>query len=181
MSNTVSNGKVVSLEYTLTLEGGEVVDSNVGANPITYTQGANQIIRGVEAAVEGMEIGQAKQAVVPATEAYGDSDPNAFAEVPKEKLPKEIDGDVIARVNKTLRINTEANHSATHLLHAALRQVLGTHVAQKGSLVNNEHLRFDFSHFAKVTDAEIAKIEAIVNEKIRQNVPVVIKQMSKEE
>jgi alanyl-tRNA synthetase len=98
-----------------------------------------------------------------------------------EKLPKEIDGDVIARVNKTLRINTEANHSATHLLHTALRQVLGSHVAQKGSLVNNEHLRFDFSHFAKVTDAEIAKIEAIVNEKIRENVPVVIKQMSKEE
>ncbi|MCW3109013.1 MAG: alanyl-tRNA synthetase [Segetibacter sp.] len=98
-----------------------------------------------------------------------------------EKLPKEIDGDVIARVNKTLRINTEANHSGTHLLHAALRQVLGTHVAQKGSLVNNEHLRFDFSHFAKVTDAEIAKIEAIVNQKIRENVPVVIKQMSKEE
>lgn len=91
MSNRVSSGKVISLEYTLTLEGGEVLDSNLGGNPITYTQGANQIIRGVEAAVEGMEIGQAKQAVVPAAEAYGDSDPNAFAEVPKEKLPKEIE------------------------------------------------------------------------------------------
>jgi alanyl-tRNA synthetase len=98
-----------------------------------------------------------------------------------EKLPEEIDVDVIARVNKNLRINTEANHSATHLLHAALRQVLGTHVSQKGSLVNHEHLRFDFSHFAKVTDSEIAKIEATVNEKIRENVPVVIKQMSKDE
>ena len=98
-----------------------------------------------------------------------------------EELPKEIDGNVIARVNKTLRRNTEVHHSATHLLHAALRQVLGTHVAQKGSLVNFEHLRFDFSHFAKVTDEEIARIEAIVNEKIRENVPVVIKEMSKEE
>jgi alanyl-tRNA synthetase len=98
-----------------------------------------------------------------------------------EKLPEEIDGDVIARVNKTLRRNTEVHHSATHLLHAALRQVLGTHVAQKGSLVNAEHLRFDFSHFTKVSDDEIAKIEAIVNEKIRENVPVVIKEMSKEE
>jgi alanyl-tRNA synthetase len=98
-----------------------------------------------------------------------------------EELPEEIDADVIARVNKTLRRNTEVHHSATHLLHAALRQVLGTHVAQKGSLVNAEHLRFDFSHFAKVTDEEIAKIESIVNEKIRENVPVVIKEMSKEE
>lgn len=98
-----------------------------------------------------------------------------------ENLPTEIDGHVVARVNKQLRVSTEANHSATHLLHAALRLVLGTHVAQKGSLVNNEHLRFDFSHFSKVTDIEIAKIEAIVNKKIRENVPVIIKQMSKEE
>ena len=98
-----------------------------------------------------------------------------------DELPREIDGDVIARVNRTLRRNTEVHHSATHLLHAALRQVLGAHVAQKGSLVNAEHLRFDFSHFAKVTDDEIMRIEAIVNEKIRENVPVVIKEMSKEE
>ena len=98
-----------------------------------------------------------------------------------DKLPAKIDGQVIARVNRYLRQNTEVHHSATHLLHAALRHVLGTHVAQKGSLVNNEHLRFDFSHFAKVTNEEIAKIEAIVNEKIRENIPVVIKQMSKDE
>jgi alanyl-tRNA synthetase len=98
-----------------------------------------------------------------------------------DKLPNKIEEDVIARVNRSLRQNTEVHHSATHLLHSALRSVLGAHVAQKGSLVNNEHLRFDFSHFAKVTDEEIAKIEALVNEKIRENVPVVIKQMSKDE
>lgn len=98
-----------------------------------------------------------------------------------EKLPEQIEGEVIARVDEAFRRSTEVNHSATHLLHAALRQVLGTHVAQKGSLVNNEHLRFDFSHFSKVTDEEIAQIESIVNQKIRENVPVVIKQMSKEE
>ena len=98
-----------------------------------------------------------------------------------EVLPDKIDAEVFAQVNQNLRKNTEVHHSATHLLHAALRQVLGTHVAQKGSLVNHEHLRFDFSHFAKVTDEEISKVEAIVNEKIRENVPVVIKQMSKDE
>jgi len=98
-----------------------------------------------------------------------------------ESLPEQIEGSVIAKVDSQKRKSTAIHHSATHLLHAALRQVLGTHVAQKGSLVNDEYLRFDFSHFAKVTDEEIAKIEALVNEKIRENIPVVIKQMPKEE
>ncbi|HEX8332942.1 MAG TPA: alanine--tRNA ligase-related protein, partial [Segetibacter sp.] len=98
-----------------------------------------------------------------------------------DKLPAKIESGVLARVDVQKRRNTEIHHSATHLLHAALRQVLGTHVAQKGSLVNQEHLRFDFSHFSKVTDEEISKIEAIVNEKIRENIPVVIKQASKDE
>jgi alanyl-tRNA synthetase len=66
-------------------------------------------------------------------------------------------------------------------LFAALSDVLGTHVAQKGSLVNEEHLRFDFSHFAKVTDDEIGRIEAMVNEKIRENIPVVINEMAKDD
>jgi alanyl-tRNA synthetase len=88
---------------------------------------------------------------------------------------------VTAQINKARRKAITYHHSATHLLHAALRKVLGTHVAQKGSLVNDEHLRFDFSHFAKVTDEEIAKVEAIVNEKIRENIPVVIKSMPKDE
>ena len=98
-----------------------------------------------------------------------------------ESIPSDLSGEVIAKVDASKRKNTELHHSATHLLHAALRTVLGTHVAQKGSLVNEEHLRFDFSHFAKVTDEEIAKVEAMVNEKIRENIPVVIKEMSKDE
>ena len=98
-----------------------------------------------------------------------------------DALPGDLSGDVFAKVDFTKRKATEAHHSATHLLHAALRKVLGTHVAQKGSLVNAEHLRFDFSHFAKVTEEEITEIEAIVNEKIRANIPVVIKEMKKDE
>lgn len=98
-----------------------------------------------------------------------------------QKIPADLQGEVLAKVNVSSRRSTEIHHSATHLLHAALRTVLGTHVAQKGSLVNEEHLRFDFSHFAKVTDEELAQIEALVNEKIRENIPVVIKEMSKDE
>ena len=98
-----------------------------------------------------------------------------------EAIPDNINEEVIAIVPKERRHNIASHHSATHLLHAALRQVLGTHVAQKGSLVTDDYLRFDFSHFSKVTSEEIAEIEAIVNQKIRENIPVVIRYMSKED
>src|SRR4029078_5355071 len=98
-----------------------------------------------------------------------------------DSIPSDLDGEVIAKVDALKRQHTELHHSATHLVHAALRKVLGTHVTQKGSLVNEEHLRFDFSHFAKVTDEEIVTIEMLVNKKIRENIPVVIKEMPKDE
>ncbi len=98
-----------------------------------------------------------------------------------DSIPKNLNGVVIAKVDREKRKNTELHHSATHLLHAALRNVLGTHVAQKGSLVNDEYLRFDFSHFTKVNEQEMAQVEAEVNQKIRENIPVVIKEMQKEE
>ena len=98
-----------------------------------------------------------------------------------QKLPAEISSKVVAKIDPEKRIPTQVHHTATHLMHAALRNVLGKHVTQKGSLVNDDYLRFDFSHFAKVTDEELAKVETLVNEKIRQNIPVVIKEMKKEE
>ncbi len=98
-----------------------------------------------------------------------------------DSLPKTIGTKMNAAVNADLRTNTTKHHSATHLLHAALRNVLGKHVAQKGSMVNDQQLRFDFSHFAKMTDAEISSVEKIVNDKIKENVPVVINEMSKDD
>ena len=98
-----------------------------------------------------------------------------------DSIPSDLSGEVIAIVDAKKRRNTAWHHTATHLLHAALRQVLGTHVTQKGSLVNPDHLRFDFSHFAKMTEEEIAEVEELVNEKIRDNIPVVVKYMPKDE
>ncbi|MGN6249629.1 MAG: alanine--tRNA ligase [Ginsengibacter sp.] len=98
-----------------------------------------------------------------------------------ERLPSNISSKVLATIDIEKRNRTAVHHSATHLLHAALRKVLGTHVQQKGSLVNADYLRFDFSHFSKMTNEEIESVEMIVNEKIRQNIPVVIRQMPKEE
>ncbi|MFN8296882.1 MAG: alanine--tRNA ligase [Chitinophagales bacterium] len=98
-----------------------------------------------------------------------------------DEIPADLTGEVIASVNAETRRKTTIHHSATHLLQAALQQVLGKHIAQKGSLNNAEYLRFDFSHFAKMTNVEIEQVENLVNEKIRQNIPVVIKEMSKDD
>lgn len=85
-------------------------------------------------------------------------------------LPTNIESVFIARVDKKRRAQIAANHSATHLLHSALRKVVGKHVEQKGSLVTDQSLRFDFSTFAKLTEEEIAKVEYIVNNKIQENI-----------
>ncbi|MEK8180470.1 alanine--tRNA ligase [Flavobacterium buctense] len=83
-----------------------------------------------------------------------------------KQLPENVNAAFVAKVNTDLRTSTSKNHSATHLMHLALRNILGTHVEQKGSLVNPNYLRFDFSHFSKVTDEELRQVEASVNAQI---------------
>ena len=87
-----------------------------------------------------------------------------------DKIPTHLDAKIAARVDAKRRRAIENNHSVTHLLHSALRQVLGNHIAQKGSYVGPDRLRFDFSHFSKIEPQQIADIELIVNEKIRENI-----------
>jgi alanyl-tRNA synthetase len=90
-----------------------------------------------------------------------------------KKLPENVNATFTAKVNEKLRSDSASNHSATHLLHQALRTILGTHVEQKGSLVSPGYLRFDFSHFAKVTDAELKQVEDFVNERIQEHLPLI--------
>ena len=89
-----------------------------------------------------------------------------------KKLPAQPEAAFRALVNEKARRGSEANHTATHLLDQALREVLGTHVEQKGSLVTADYLRFDFSHFQKVTPEELRQVERIVNSRIRQDIPL---------
>ncbi len=89
-----------------------------------------------------------------------------------ESIPENLSGNWTAKIDLERRIEIQKHHSATHLAHAALRNILGDHVAQKGSLVNDYHLRFDFSHYEAVTDEQIDEIEAEVNAKIQENIPL---------
>ncbi len=89
-----------------------------------------------------------------------------------EKLPEDLSAGVRASVDAGKRKAVSSNHSATHLMHAALHRILGSHALQKGQDVDSQRLRFDFSHFQKVTEEEIRQIEVMVNEHIRQNIPL---------
>ncbi len=90
-----------------------------------------------------------------------------------KQLPENVEANFVAKVNTGLLDSTSKNHSATHLMHLALRSILGTHVEQKGSLVNPNYLRFDFSHFSKVTDEELKQVEDFVNARIEEQLQLV--------
>ena len=90
-----------------------------------------------------------------------------------KQLPENVNAGFVAKVNQDLRSLASRNHSATHLMHQALRSILGTHVEQKGSLVNPNYLRFDFSHFAKMTETELQQVEDFVNARIQEQLPLI--------
>ncbi len=90
-----------------------------------------------------------------------------------KQLPENINADFVAKVNQELRDHSQSNHTATHLLHQGLRSILGTHVEQKGSLVSPNYLRFDFSHFTKVSDVELQQVEDFVNARIQEHLPLI--------
>jgi alanyl-tRNA synthetase len=139
-------------------KGKELVQVELGETPF-YPEGGGQVgDRGF------FEVGGEKYSVLDCKKENG-----VFLHF-LDKLPKDVNAEVKAVVNKSKRLATEANHSATHLLHHALRSVLGTHVEQKGSLVNENNLRFDFSHFQKITDEELKQVEDIMNQNIRDNI-----------
>ena len=104
-------------------------------------------------------------------EIYDTKRENGMAVHLTKKLPENVDGEFVAAIDRERRAAIAANHTATHLLHHALRQVLGTHVEQKGSYVSPDMLRFDFSHFQKLTPEEIAEVERLANRAVRAATP----------
>ena len=107
------------------------------------------------------------------TEVYDTKRENGMAVHLVKELPADVTDTFEAAIDEKARMATSCNHTATHLIHQALRQVLGTHVEQRGSFVSPDVLRFDFSHFQKVTPEELRKVEQLVNRAIRANYPLV--------
>lgn len=146
----------------ISAKGKEQFQIVLAATPF-YAEGGGQV------GDTGVLVAQAGEATIAITDTKKE---NGLIVHFTNELPKQLHGTFTAKVDTPKRLDTARNHSATHLLHAALRNVLGDHVSQKGSLVNADYLRFDFSHFSKVTDEEIQRIEQIVNASIRRDIPL---------
>lgn len=154
----------VITRYRPVVQKGKTVYHIVLASSPFYAEGGGQI------GDSGLLIGTENQEQITVIDTQKENNLHILIAT---QLPKNTDQTFTAKIIKERRENITKNHSATHLLQAALKQVLGDHVNQKGSLVTDQQLRFDFSHFQKVTDEEIAKIEQIVNHKIRAAIPKV--------
>ena len=183
-------------------DGGVVIDAETGFTGYDATEGSGKVIALISDGdqVDSIASGQKAQVVLDKTPFYAESggqvgdagtlsngdtvfvvhdtqkSGNAFlhiGEVTKGKIS--VGGALDAHVDAQRRAHTVLNHSATHLLHAALRKVLGDHVTQKGSLVAPDRLRFDFSHYEPVTQDQLDEIEALVNHQVQANVPAEVK------
>ncbi|SBS35311.1 Alanine--tRNA ligase [Marinomonas spartinae] len=184
--------------FAMDMSGGVRIESITNFTGYDHLEGACEVemILVDGNAVEAIEAGQSAVVVLKSTPFYGESGgqvgdqgwlrgAGAFKVTNTTKQGKAhlhhgelkegrlaVGDEVTGQVDRSLRMATTLNHSATHLMHEALRRVLGDHVMQKGSLVDSERLRFDFSHFEGVTAAEIEQIEDMVNEQVRLNRPV---------
>lgn len=162
-TDLVSNGKIISIfkagESVNNITAGEDAIVILDTTPF-YGESGGQCGDSGILSIDGVEF------IVKDTQKYGQAVGHTGALTLGEFT---VGQDVVASVDKKLRHRTELNHSVTHLLHAALRQILGTHVSQKGSLVDPERLRFDFSHFEGVKPEELQAVEELVNTQIRRN------------
>lgn len=157
LTPTLSKGEgVLTADFTKG-EGVVAADFTKGANTENDSVEENSLLQRREVGGEEIEVLDTKK------------ENNLIISLIKE-LPQDVKAEFKAKVDVTNRKNTQANHSVTHLLHEALREVLGTHAEQKGSFVNPDYLRFDFSHFSKMTAEELALVEEKVNAKIKENI-----------
>ena len=175
---TQGEGRVIALiangQRVAELKPGERGEVVLDHTPF-YAESGGQVGDAGELSAEGLRF------VVEDTQKRGSGQAHAHAGRVAETSAPIREGQVLqAQVDAKLRGATAANHSATHLLHAALRAVLGTHVQQKGSLVSPERLRFDFAHFQAVTPEELRRIERLVNEQVRANAAAEIREMEYE-
>lgn len=162
-----ADGKVVSLLQRGRVIGGakegEEAEMIVNATPF-YAEGGGQV--GDTGSVLGEDV---ELKVLDTQKPFPDLFVHHVQVVSGEIEPKRI---VTLNVDSERRFKIKCHHTATHLLHAALRRILGTHVKQAGSYLDDRHLRFDFSHFSRVTDGQLADLEALVNQVVAQNLPI---------